>query len=168
MASTTTKTAGETRGELWLPLMDELRPESVLEVGCGVGRNLRWITQRVDPKCVTGVDMNPKALRFLDTRLPGVKGMHAPARDLPVADRSVEFVFTFGVLDQQPQETLDKVVSEMVRVSSRYVFCGEYLQRDYGELFLDLFPHELALVRDGHLPPEDGRDGVTWWLFERG
>jgi hypothetical protein len=94
--------------------------------------------------------------------------MHAPAGDLPVADRSVEFVFTLGVLAQQPEETLDRVISEMVRVSSRHVFCGEYAGRDYGALFLDFFPHELALVREGHLPSEQGRDGVIWWLFERG
>ena len=75
-----------------------------------------------------------------------------------------------GVLIHQPEETLDKVMSEMVRVSSRYVFCGEYydtetvevpyrghdgalFRRDYGSLFLDLFPHELTLIRQGYLEP---------------
>ena len=33
--------------------------------------------------------------------------------------------------------------------------------------FLDLFPFELSLVRQGYLSPEDGWDRVTWWLFER-
>jgi spore coat polysaccharide biosynthesis protein SpsF len=176
--------AGNGRSELWLPLMDELGPETVLEVGCGIGQNLRWITQRVEAKSVTGVDINAKALRLLDRRVPGVRGVNAPARELPLADRSVEFVFTMGVLVHQPEETLDKVMSEMVRVSSRYVFCGEYydanpvalpydgnesalFRRDYGGLFLDLFPFELALVRDGHMAPEEGSDHVTWWLFER-
>jgi spore coat polysaccharide biosynthesis protein SpsF len=159
--------AGEARGRFWLPLMDELRPESVLEIGCGAGRNLQWITQRVDDKRVTGVDIDAKALRLLDRDLPGVRGVHAPARDLPVADRSVEFVFALGVLVHQPEETLDRVMSEMVRVSSRYVFCGEYFRRDYGALFLDLFPYELALVREGQRPPEQGWDRMTWWLFER-
>jgi spore coat polysaccharide biosynthesis protein SpsF len=179
-----TLSSGDDRGELWLPLMDEIRPETVLEVGCGAGRNLQWITQRVDARCVTGVDINAKALRLLDRRVVGVRGVNAPARELPLADRSVEFVFTMGVLMHQPEETLDKVMSEMVRVSSRYVFCSEYFdantvalpyhgndralfRRDYGELFLDLFPFELALVREGHFGPE-GRPGrMRWWLFER-
>ena len=172
------------RGEFWLPLLDELRPQSVLEVGCKVGGNLQWITQRVDPARVTGVDVNPKALRLLDRRVPGVRAVHAPARELPVGDRSVELVFTTGVLVHQPRETLEKVMSEMVRASSRYVLCGEHdgetvevqhhgpegarFGRDYGGLFLDLFPFELTLIRRGHLSPEDGWDGVTWWLFERG
>src|SRR6478672_11406994 len=119
-------TAYDRRGEFWLPLLDELQPESVLEVGCNVGGNLQWIAQRVDPAAVIGVDVNAKALRLLDQRVPEVRGMYAPARDLPVGDRSTDFVFTMGVLIHQPEETLDKVMSEMVRASKKYVFCGEY------------------------------------------
>jgi SAM-dependent methyltransferase len=157
------------RGEFWLPLLDEICPQSVLEVGCNEGGNLQWIAQRVDPARVTGVDVNAKTLRLLDRRVPGVRGVHAPARDLPVADRSVDFVFTMGVLSHQPNESLDKVMSEMVRASSRYVFCGDgmLIPRDYGALFLDLFPFDLTPVRQGYLSPEDGWNGVTWWLFER-
>jgi hypothetical protein len=88
------------------------------------------------------------------------------------------------VLIHQPEETLPKVMSEMVRVSKKYVFCGEYhdsetvevhyrghdgalFRRDYGKLFEEEFPTELSLVRQGYLSPEDGWDRVTWWLFER-
>jgi pseudaminic acid biosynthesis-associated methylase len=176
--------AYDRRGEFWLPLLDELQPESVLEVGCNVGGNLQWITQRVDPTQVTGVDVNAKALRLLDRRVPGVRAINSPARDLPVPDRSIDFVFTMGVLIHQPEETLEKVMSEMVRASSRYVFCGEYFdtetvevpyrghagalfRRDYGKLFSELFPFDLTLIREGYLSPEDGWDRVTWWLFER-
>src|SRR4029079_8650918 len=101
--------AYDRRGEFWLPLMDELQPQSVLEVGCNVGGNLQWIAQRVDSTRVTGVDVNAKALRLLDQRVPGVRGVHAPARDLPVGDRSIDFVFTMCVLIQQPPETLRTV-----------------------------------------------------------
>jgi hypothetical protein len=34
-------------------------------------------------------------------------------------------------------------------------------------LFLDLFPYELTLLRQGYLSPEEGWDCITWWLFER-
>ena len=40
-------------------------------------------------------------------------------------------------------------------------------RRDYGGLFLDLFPYELTLLRQGYLSPEQGWDRITWWLFER-
>jgi len=173
------------RGEFWLPFIEELRPQSVLELGCNVGGNLEWIAQRVEARNIIGVDVNAKALRMLEERVPGVRAMHAPARDLPVSDHSIELVFTMGVLIHQPEETLARVMSEMVRASSRYVFCAEYFddhtvevpyrghegalfRRDYGGLFLDLFPHDLTLVREGFLTAEQGFDRNTWWLFERG
>jgi pseudaminic acid biosynthesis-associated methylase len=172
------------RGEFWLPLLDELAPQSVLEVGCNVGGNLQWMAQRVPANRIVGVDVNAKALRLLEERVPGVRAMHSPARDLPVADRSIDLVFTMGVLIHQPEESLAKVMSEMVRASKRYVFCGEYydtetvevhyrghdgalFRRDYGGLFEELFPLELTLLKQGYLSPEDGWDRVTWWLFER-
>jgi spore coat polysaccharide biosynthesis protein SpsF len=177
--------AYERRGGFWLPLMEELQPASVVEVGCSVGGNLQWIAQRVPPARVVGVDVNTKALRRLEERVPNVRGMHGPARDLPFADRSFDFVFTADVLAHQPDETLEKVMSEMVRVARRWVFCAERLDaapldaphqdpaasrvhRDYGEIFEELFPYELALVHRGHLGPDDGWNDHTWWLFARG
>jgi len=176
--------AYERRGTFWLPLIDELKPESVLEVGANVGGNLQWIAQRVAPNQVTGVDVNAKALRLLDARVTGVRATYAPARELPLADRSVDLVFTMGVLIHQPEESLTKVMSEMVRVARRYVLCGEYydaetvevpyrgnegalFRRDYGGLFAEMFSFELTLVRQGFLDEAEGFDRTTWWLFER-
>jgi pseudaminic acid biosynthesis-associated methylase len=172
------------RGEFWLPLMEELAPQSVLEIGCNVGGNLQWIAQRVPAERVVGVDVNAKALKMLEERVPGVRAVNSPARDVPFADRSVDFVFTMGVLIHQPEETLTKVMTEMVRVSRKWVFCAEYydtetvevpyrgqegalFRRDYKRLFEELFPVELTLVREGYLGPDDGWDRDTWWLFER-
>ena len=44
---------------------------------------------------------------------------------------------------------------------------GALFRRDYAGLFLDLFPYDLTLVRQGYLSPEEGWDRLTWWLFER-
>jgi pseudaminic acid biosynthesis-associated methylase len=176
--------AYERRGEFWLPFMEELAPQSVLEIGCNVGGNLQWIAQRVAAERVVGVDVNAKALKMLEARVPGVRAVNSPARDIPFADRSVDFVFTMGVLIHQPEETLTRVMTEMVRVARKWVFCAEYydtetvevpyrgqegalFRRDYKRLFQDLFPDELTLVREGFLGPEQGWDRDTWWLFER-
>lgn len=172
------------RGEFWLPFMEELAPQSVLEIGCNVGGNLQWIAQRVPADRVVGVDVNAKALKMLDERVPGVRAVNSPAREIPFADRSVDFVFTMGVLIHQPEETVTKVMTEMVRLSRKWVFCAEYydtetvevpyrgqegalFRRDYKRLFQELFPDELTLVREGYLGPDDGWDRDTWWLFER-
>jgi len=78
---------------------------------------------------------------------------------------------------------LPLVMSEVVRVTRRYVLAGEYyapetvevpyrglqgalFKRDYGKLYAELFPG-LALVDNGFLDSEAGFDDVTWWLFEK-
>jgi spore coat polysaccharide biosynthesis protein SpsF len=172
------------RGLFWLPLLERMKPENVLEIGCNTGENLQWIAQKVPSNRVVGVDCNTEALRLLEEYVPGVRAMHAPARALPLADRSIDLVATIGVLTHQTEETLDRVMSEVVRVAKRWVFCAEYLDpktkrseclghktvldpRDYGGLYQDLFPIELALVEEGILEADQGFGGETWWLFER-
>jgi pseudaminic acid biosynthesis-associated methylase len=172
------------RGDFWTSLLTTLRPESVLEVGSNVGGNLQWVAQFVRPERVVGIDVNGMALEELQERLPGVRGLKSSARDLPLPDRSFDLVFTMGVLIHQPEESLPLVMDEMVRVSARYVLCGEYydanttevpyrghsgalFRRDYGGLFASRYSDELKLAFQGFLGTADGFDNVTWWLFER-
>ncbi len=84
--------------------------------------------------------------------------------------------FTTGVLIHQPESTLPLVMAELVRVSRRYVLCGEYFapetvevpyrgvsgalfKRDYGGLYRELFP-ELRLIDEG-MPRASPRAGTT-------
>jgi pseudaminic acid biosynthesis-associated methylase len=173
-----------TRGEFWTPLMRELAPGSVLEVGCNVGGNLQWIAEAIGPHACHGIDVNEKALAVLAERHPAVHAHFGSARELPFGDRSMEFVFTQGVLIHQPEESLPVVMDEIVRVASKWVLCGEYygdatievryrgtdgalFRRDYGGIFAERYPDDLTLVRQGFLGKDDGWDDVTWWLFER-
>lgn len=175
--------AYEVRAAFWDALLTEFPCESALEVGSNVGGNLQWVARRVAAERVVGVDVNRKALSLLRERVPGVQALYGSARELPVPDRSIDLVFTMGVLIHQPEESLPAVMDEMVRVSSRYVLCGEYFdevttevqyrghegalfRRDYGGLFAERFP-ELSLVRTGFLSRDDGWDDITWWLFTR-
>jgi pseudaminic acid biosynthesis-associated methylase len=175
--------AYEERGPFWNALLASTVPESVMEVGSNVGGNLQWVAKSVAPDRITGVDVNAKALRTLRTRVPGVQTVWSAARELPFEDRSFDLVFTMGVLIHQPEESLPVVMDEMVRVSNRFVLCGEYydaetvevayrghegalFRRDYGGLFEARFP-QLHLVQRGHLSADEGFDDITWWLFER-
>ena len=177
--------AGRGRRKFWAEQIERLSPRSVLEVGCNVGGNLRWIAEALEPERVSGVDLNERALALLRERLPGVDARLARARELPFEDYSFDLVFTIGVLIHQPSDQLEDVMREIVRCSRRFVLCGEYhdedevevpyrgergalFRRDYGGLYLSLAP-ELKLVDQGFLP-RDGRSGwddVTWWVFEK-
>lgn len=175
--------AGEARGPFWHELLGSLAVGSVLEVGCNVGPNLRWLAQILDPSRVFGVDVNDEALAQVRRTLPYVNAVHASARELPFRDRAFDLVFTTGLLIHLPPATVPLAMAEAVRCSRRYVLCGEYyaeeltevpyrghegalFKRDFGRLYEELFP-ELALSRKGHVTAEDGFDDVTWWLFER-
>jgi pseudaminic acid biosynthesis-associated methylase len=175
--------AYEIREPFWRSIVDRVAPTRVLEVGCNVGGNLRWIAPSVPPGSAYGVDVNRKALAALRETLPDVNTIWTAARELPFRDDFFDFVFTMGVLIHQPEESVRDVMSEMVRCSSRFVLCGEYFsadtvdvpyrgvegalfKRDYGKLFTEVGP-SLSLVESGHLSADEGFDDITWWLFEK-
>lgn len=175
--------AGDQRRGFWLELLEQYPIHRVLEVGCNLGGNLRWFSEKLEPHQIYGVDINQKALQSLHAELPGFNALYSPARELPFRDRWFDFVFTMGVLIHQPDSTLPLVMNEIVRCSNRYVFCGEYFseertevpyrgqegalfKRDYGKLYSELFP-ELELRYQTFLSREQGWDNVTCWLFEK-
>ena len=175
--------AGVGRDAFWDRLLIEHPVRNVLEVGCGLGANLQWLVPHVAPGEVYGVDVNQAALGRVRERLRTVNAVTAAARSLPFRDRWFDLAFTTGVLIHQPDSTLPLVMAEIVRVSRRFVLCGEYradeqtevayrgesgalFKRDYGRLYSELFP-ELKPVDEGFLGRADGWDDVTWWLFEK-
>ncbi|MBA3845739.1 MAG: methyltransferase domain-containing protein [Planctomycetes bacterium] len=171
------------RGEFFAPLLRRFPARRVLEVGCNLGGNLRWMAESVPPHEVYGVDVNQKALRQARAALPDVNLLSCPGRELPFRDGWFDLVFTMGVLIHQPEQSLPLVMQEMVRCSRRWILCGEYFaekitevpyrgvegalfKRDYGTLFQELFPELIARDR-GFLGKADGWDDITWWLFEK-
>jgi pseudaminic acid biosynthesis-associated methylase len=177
------RTLDERRGIFWDRLLDAYPIQSVLEVGCGQGANLRPIARRLRPSDVWGVDLGVIALERARENAPGVNVVLAQARQLPFRDRFVDLAFTCGVLIHQPEETLAQVVDEVVRCSARYVLWIEYyaprtevvpyhgetgalFRRDYGRIYAELHP-ELRLVEGGYGEWEIGFDRATWQLLER-
>ena len=178
------RAAAEGREPFWRWLHEEHPFSSALEIGCNLGGNLRWLAELVEPRNVTGVDINASALREARRALPDVNVLHAPARTLPFRDATFDLTFTTTVLIHQPPEAVPIVMNELVRCSRRYVLCGEYhadelvevpyrgqtgalYKRDWGALYEDLFP-ELRLVHRRFEPwTGTGWDDVTFWLFEK-
>jgi pseudaminic acid biosynthesis-associated methylase len=175
--------AGEARGEFWRALHQRHGFERVLEVGCNVGANLRWLAELCPPRDVFGVDVNEGALARGRARLPALNFVWAPARELPFRDRFFDLAFTVGVLIHQPDESLETAMQELVRCSRRLVLSVEYYEaqpvevpyrgqtgalfrRDYGGIFRRACP-ELRLLEEGSFGQTPGWENLTWWLFER-
>jgi pseudaminic acid biosynthesis-associated methylase len=181
----TQRNADAANGRLpfWQELLSSIEVERVLEVGCNLGANLRWLATLLPPHQVYGIDVNNSALSELRTAVPTINAVWSVARELPFRDRFFDLVYTTGVLIHQPPDTLPEVMAEIVRCSRRYVLAGEYyaetvtevpyrgqqgalFKMDFGGLYLQRFP-ELKLVRKGFLPRGSGWDDITWWLLER-
>lgn len=163
------------RRELWFDLLDKYPAERVLEVGCNIGANLRWIDGEV-----YGLDVNRSALKILKQMMPDVHTVLSPARHIPFRDGWFDLVFTAGVLIHIPRHSLKEVMAEIVRTSRKYVLCIEYFaptevevpyrglrgalfKRDYGRLYEEM---GLTLVERGELH-RPAWDEVTWWLLTK-
>lgn len=79
---------------------------TVLDIGCGTGRLLELLGQRVPNAALTGLDLAPNMLQQAAERLPAtVRLVQGDAEQLPFADNSFQLVLsssTFQWLDALP------------------------------------------------------------------
>ena len=105
-----------------------LRCSSVLEVGCGTGIDLRLFPDTVE---VYGVDLNDFALDMAKKKNPKFDFKKNSITDLPFEDSSIDFIFTHKFLNCLNDEDLNKGVSEMYRVSRKYIAnCETYSKNE--------------------------------------
>jgi pseudaminic acid biosynthesis-associated methylase len=176
--------AAEGRAPFWDGVIERFPAQSVLEVGCTQGDNLIHLARHVPADRIWGVDINPVVLDALRGHVPGTHPVLGVARDLPFPDDSFDLVVTVGLLIHIPDDTLERVMGELLRVARRWVLSGEYhadeqtevvyrghehvlFKRDYAAIFRERFPqHEL--VEEGYLTREDGFDRVTYQVVQKG
>lgn len=177
--------AARGREGFWREIVERTAPASILEVGCNIGGNLRPLAELAPDAALNGVDVNEIALEIAREAVPSATVARASAYELPFEDRSIDLVFTTGVLIHLPPEGVESAIDEIVRCSARHVLCGEYFaeaeqevpyrgeegalfKRDYGAIYARRHP-DLTLLDSGFLGASENSswDDVTWWLFER-
>ena len=99
-------------------LATSLHCTSVLEIGCGTGIDLRLFT---DTFQIHGIDLNDNALDIAKEKIPSANFKKGTITDLPFEDSSIDFVFTHQLLNYLDDDTLEKGVAEMYRVSGKYI-----------------------------------------------
>ena len=105
-------------------LVISLRCSSVLEIGCGTGIDLRYFPDTFN---VVGVDLNDSALSIASDKMPSARFEKASITDLPFEDSFVDFVFTHQLLNYLDDADLDASISQMHRVSAKYIMsCEKY------------------------------------------
>ena len=95
-----------------------LHCNSVLEIGCGTGIDLRLFPESIS---VFGIDLNNMALDIANEKIPNGAFKKATISNLPFEDSSIDFVFTHQLLNYLDDQTLEKGISEMYRVARKYI-----------------------------------------------
>ena len=108
-------------------LATSLRCTSILEVGCGTGIDLRLFPDSVQ---VFGVDLNDLALSMAKKQSPSIDFKKGSITSLPFEDSSIDFIFTHKFLNCLDEEDLSKGISEMYRVSSKYIVNCEMYDKE--------------------------------------
>ena len=99
-------------------IVEQLRPGSVLDAGCGEGETLArlgaWLPERI-----AAVDLSPEAVEFTSRRFPGAEVRRESVYELPFEDSAFELVLCLEVLEhlRDPGAALE----ELSRVSSAEV-----------------------------------------------
>lgn len=105
------------------------RPASVLEVGCGYGKQLRALRGAFGPGvALTGVDFSPTQLGLARDYLAGsgpVGLVLASGARLPFPDGAFDLVLTSAVILHNPPGVAEAMRREVLRVARRYAAHNE-------------------------------------------
>ena len=117
------------------------QPRSVLEIGCGYGKQLAALRRRLGSDVrLVGVDFSPtqlaQAQRFLAGQ-PGIELVLGSGDQLPFVDGSFELTMTSAVILHNPPEIAERMRREAMRVSSLWTVHNEDVNTSYNRYGYD-------------------------------
>lgn len=97
---------------------------SVLDVGCGLGGTLQWMTSR-HPARLVGCDQSSEMVNQAKRNVPDAEIVQTDGENLPFADHEFDVVYTVTVLQHNPDARRAKLLGEICRVSAKDIFLFE-------------------------------------------
>ncbi|MDE2589896.1 MAG: class I SAM-dependent methyltransferase [Patescibacteria group bacterium] len=107
----------------------DLDIKSVLEIGCGLGNNLK----NFKGMKVTGIDLSEHAIKIARERFPNFSFYVGNILKIPLQE-TFDLVFTSGVVEHITPNILDQAFEEMFRVSNRYILNVEAYDKTEHEI----------------------------------
>lgn len=174
---------GVSRTEMNLDFLGTIDKDiSILEVGANVGTQLQFLHNQGFSR-VLGIDVNRRAITDAKHLYPAIDVIEGSGFDLPFKDGSFDLVYTSGVLIHISPDDIQSIMSEMYRVSGRYIWGFEYYAPEYTEVtyrgkrdllwktdFADLFFArflDLRLVKEKKYTMTDGVNVNQMYLLEK-
>ncbi len=147
----------------WLSdVISSYHPNSVLEIGCGSGRNLYFVKKKNQNCNLFCVEINQSAIELAKKQVGNdlcVLSNSVYSLD-KIDSNSIDVVFTSGLLMHIPHDLIKTVVDNIYRISKKVIILYELhgpshdfdfhrYPRNYSELFQDLnFKYEVFSKND--------------------
>lgn len=96
-----------------------LRAQSILEVGCSAGNDLRLFPEGLE---VSGIDVSETAVTLAKENLPKFNFRISGISTMPFEDNTIDFVFTRNLFNHLDSDQIKNGINEMFRVSKKYIF----------------------------------------------
>ncbi len=160
--------------------------ESILELGCNIGRNLDSLVKLYPAASLSVVEISPKAFEIVTSKFRFEFAENCSIADAHLPLDKFDLVFTSGVLIHIAPEDLFEVMKKMYDLSSKYILICEMFSRvprtvhyngsddllftrDFGRYFLENFSCEVVDYGFlwGHYFDSAGFDDANYWLFEK-
>lgn len=107
-----------------LAKLEQLRPQSILEIGCGFGRNIGWLSKQLSYQPLfIGVDFSPTFIKQAHTYLSSVPNLElytASLLNLPPTV-TAEVVLVHGVFMHIPPQQLPENFSNLLQRSQKAI-----------------------------------------------
>jgi len=101
--------------------------DSLLDIGCNCGTNLRLISEKFKDKKLTGMDINKWALNFGRKNLSGVKFIEGNIeKKFPFKDKEFSCSLIDAVLMYIDDKNIETVISEINRVTKKVIILCEW------------------------------------------
>ena len=116
------------------------QPESILEIGCGYGKQIRALRENLPGVPITGVDFSPTQLSMAQAYLKETGSVDfalASGVRLPFPDQSFDLVLTSAVILHNAPPLAEAIRREIVRVARRFAAHNEDLDITYNRYGYD-------------------------------
>lgn len=157
------KNLGVSRSKINKKFLGKLKLQNILEVGCNAGNQLTML-QHQGFKSLYGIELFDKIVEEAKNKTRGLNIIQGSAFDIPFKDSYFDLVFTSSLLIHISPTDIQKALSEIHRVSKKYIWGYEYYndshigidyrgnknrlwKGNFAKMYLDKFP-DLKLVRE--------------------
>ena len=116
------------QSHFWLlEVINKLKPESILEVGCGFGKNMDFLNKNLSrPTKLFGLDISESMVKKAKDFVPDNASFACgDILSLPFPDNNFDLVFTHGTLMHISAENLSKAILELRRIANKDIIIIE-------------------------------------------